>query len=262
MWDRDREYEHRTAKGGMITFPKPYITVLGGITPSAFASHFSMASLEQGFLSRVILVPVNELGREIPFPPTPCPLDMKYIKESLSQVQALPPTEIVLLPETREILKTIYTTWKNPFDSRFTGYAARRFTHLLKLVIILTTIKNTNEATVETAIQANTILTHTELLMPEVIGEMGRGPHAVIINLILNTLKSKPQGMDIAELSNLVHRDVRSLDELNGILNILRTAGRILSDEHGNNTVVHTPLKLSKEFEKFINFDWLAQLLT
>jgi hypothetical protein len=97
--------------------------------------------------------------------------------------------------------------------------------------------------------------------MPDVIGEMGRGPHAVIINLILNTLKSKPQGMDIGELSNLVHRDVRSLDELNSVLNILRTAGRIACNEKLQHTVVPNPIKLSKEFEKFVDFDWLFSLL-
>jgi Protein of unknown function (DUF3987) len=261
LWDRDRDYEHRTAKGGIIKFPKPYITVLGGITPSHFANYFPMASLDQGFLSRVILVPVNELQRELAFPPVPCEIDQTYIRTHLSDIQSFPPMALDIPTESRLMLERIYKSWKSPFDSRFAGYASRRFTHLLKLIIIFTTIAKTNEITPEYIIQANTVLTHTELLMPDVIGEMGRGPHATIINLILNTLKSRTGGMNIGELSNLVHRDVRSLDELNGVLNILRTAGRIVCNELGNHSVVPQPIKLPEDFEQFVDFDWLFTLL-
>jgi Protein of unknown function (DUF3987) len=262
LWDRDRDYEHRTAKGGIVTFPKPYITVLGGMTPSHFATYFPMSSLEQGFLSRVILIPVVGVRRKLAFPPVPCEIDKAYITDHLTSLLDTPPGPLSIDPTAKEMLEEIYEIWKSPFDSRYAGYASRRFTHLLKLITIFTCVAKLDTITVSSVIQANTLLTHTELLMPDVIGEMGRGPHAVLINLILNTLKTKHDGMNIGELSNLVHRDVRSLDELNGVLNILRTAGRIISDEHGNHSVADVPIKVSPEFEKYTDFNWLATILT
>ena len=97
--------------------------------------------------------------------------------------------------------------------------------------------------------------------MPDVIGEMGKGPHTTAMNLIINTLASKPNGLSIVELYRLLYREVRSMDELNSVLNLLRMAQRIVTDEEGNHHHIPALIEIPKAMEKFMDKSKISFLL-
>lgn len=160
-------------------------------------------------------------------------------------------------PEATRILEQIYETWASPFDSRFAGYAGRRHTHLLKLCILFTGIYGVSEITPDLLIEAHTLLTYTELLMPDVIGEMGKGPYTTAMNLVMNTLATRKGGLSLTALYKLLYREVRSMDELNNVLNLLRAAERIVTDANAVNHALPTQIDIPKALEQFIDNSYI-----
>lgn len=258
LWDRDTHYRYETIKHGIISIPRPLITVLGGTTPATFSAIFPSHSIDQGFLSRLLMIPCGEKTRSIGFPPPPNPETKEYIINFFSHLMTLVPTEVTRTPEATRMLEEIYRIWRSPFDSRFAGYAGRRHTHLLKLCLLFTGLYNTTEITVDILVEAHSILMYAELLMPDVIGEMGKGPHTNAMNLVMNTLASRKNGLALTDLYKLLYREVRSMDELNHVLNLLRAAERIVTDEHGINHALPTEIEIPKELEKFIDKSHIA----
>lgn len=165
----------------------------------------------------------------------------------------LTPTEVTRTAEATRMLEEIYRVWVSPFDSRFAGYAGRRHTHLLKLCLLLTGLYNTTEITVDILVEAHSLLMYTELLMPDVIGEMGKGPHTNAMNLVMNTLASRSNGLSLTDLYKLLYREVRSMDELNHVLNLLRAAERIVTDSEGSNHAIPAEIEIPKALESFID---------
>ena len=261
LWDKDSDSKHETIKHGIMVIPKPYITILGGTTPSTFSSMFPAQALDHGFLSRMLMIPCKGLERKLPIPPEPDKEKRFQIVNKLNQILNQEPRTLKRSEEADRIFSEIYERWHSPFDSRFAGYAARRHTHLLKLSIIFAVLADKHVIDEDVLIEANTLLTYTELLMPDVIGEMGKGPHTTAMNLIINTLASKPNGLSIVELYKLLYREVRSMDELNSVLNLLRMAQRIVTDEEGNHHHIPALIEIPKAMEKFMDKSKISFLL-
>lgn len=253
LWDRDTDFRHETQKHGIVVIPKPNITILGGTTPSTFSSIFPAQALDHGFLSRLLMVPCRGLERKLPIPPAPNAETRKEIITFLNTILHTKPQPIGKTKGTDELFSEIYHTWQSPFDSRFAGYASRRHVHLLKLAIIFAALNYSDTITTDILCQAHTLLTYTELLMPDVIGEMGKGPHTTAMNLVINTLSGKKDGLSITALYKLLYREVRSLEELNGVLNLLRMAERIVTDKDGNNFALPSLIEIPKNLEPFID---------
>lgn len=262
MWDRERGYDYETIKHGIITIPKPCISLLGGTTPSTFSNIFPSHAIDQGFLSRLLMIPCKGRERKIAFPPPPDPEKRSYILRCLSAILEFKPTAVTFSKEVESILTEIYENWQSPFDSRFAGYAGRRHTHLLKLCIVFAAIYGTVEITNDILIEAHTLLTYTELLMPDVIGEMGKGPHTTAMNLVINTLNSRTEGLALPDMYRLLYREVRSMDELNHVLNLLRSAERIVTDEEGVNYAIPSVIEIPKILQKFIDKKYIKFLDT
>lgn len=260
LWDKDTNYRYETIKHGIVNIPRPYITVLGGTTPSTFSSIFPSHAIDQGFLSRLLMIPCKSKVRSIAFPPPPDKVLETKILTILTSLLELPPTEVTRSKEATQMLEAIYEVWRSPFDSRFAGYAGRRHTHLLKLCLLFTGIYNTTEITTDILVEAHSLLMYTELLMPDVIGEMGKGPYTTAMNLVMNTLSSRKNGLSLIDLYKLLYREVRSMDELNNVLNLLRAAERIVTDATGTNHALPTAIEIPKELEKFIDNSYITVL--
>lgn len=253
LWDREDDFRYETIKHGIVVIYKPYITILGGTTPSSFSAMFPASALDHGFLSRMLLIPCQGLGKKLSLPPDPNPTKKEKIVNKLETLLNSEPIQLERTKEFEKIYTQLYHEWHSPFDARFAGYAARRHMHLLKLSIIFSALNESSKVGEDEIIKANTLLTYTELLMPDVIGEMGKGPHTVAMNLIINTLSSKPKGLSLVELYKLLYREVRSMDELNSVLNLLRMAQRIVTDEEGNHHFIPSAIEIPKAMEKFMD---------
>ena len=261
LWDRERDYTYETIKHGILKFGKPCISVLGGTTPSTFSNIFPAHAIEQGFLSRLLMIPCKGTARSYAFPPPPDQAKKESLIKFFSSLLYDEPHEIELTSGSRRMLTEIYETWVSPFDSRFAGYAGRRHTHLLKLCIIFCALYSTNIITEDIIVEAHSILMYTELMMPDVIGEMGKGPHTSAMNLILNTLTTRKDGLSITDLYKLIYREVKSMDELNHVLNLLRAAERIVTDATGTNHAIPTKITIPTALEKFIDKKYVQSLV-
>lgn len=261
LWDRDSDYRYETIKHGIKVIRKPYVSILGGTTPSTFSFMFPAQSIDHGFLSRLIMIPCKGLEQKLALPPEPNEDKQAKIVNTLFTILTEAPREIKRTKEADRIFTHIYKNWASPFDSRFAGYASRRHVHLLKLTLVLSALKSKQQVDDEILIEANTLLTYTELLMPDVIGEMGKGPHTTAMNLVINTLSSKPKGLSLTALYRLLYREVRSIEELDGVLNLLRIAQRIVTDEKGLHHFVPSVIEIPKELEQFIDKTKITYIL-
>lgn len=261
LWDRKKDFHQETKKGGILTIRNPFITILGGTTPETFSTTFPATILGRGFLSRLLLIPCKGLERKIALPERPPQEELDFITSYLRSLLEFQPRELDFSNKAKKIFIEIYEKWKSPFDSRFAGYASRRHIHLLKLAIIFSILNSKFTIDEETLLEAHSFLVHTESLMPNVIGELGKGPHSLVMSEIMNTLDKRPQGLSTVELYKLVHRNVRSLDEVNHILNLLKAADRVKVTPKGANVSIPNEIKIQDEIKPFVDPSLIKKII-
>ena len=135
--------------------------------------------------------------------------------------------------EAQQLLDKIYTTYKGIDDIRFESYSQRRFSHLLKLCLVISACHYSSEITVDHIIEANTILTHTEKLMPRALGEFGKSKNSDITHKVMQILLREYGVMTISDLWEQVHQDLTKMSELGDILRNLVAAKRIVPASNG-----------------------------
>lgn len=243
LWDFEGVYKNRIKNGVSVSIPNPTISILGGNTPVGFSLAFPPEILGQGFFSRILLIYGESSGRKIAFPKPPTTAETQAVLKALIDIKLNAVGEVTLAPDAEKLLETIYTTWKGLDDVRFESYSNRRFTHLLKLCIIHSAVRQTQgsneiptsrrEISREDVIYANTVLTHTERLMPRALGEFGRARNSDVLHKIMQILESATAPMDIPKLHTHIIRDVSSIKELTDIVGSLRLAGKIQAVDGG-----------------------------
>lgn len=257
LWDRKKDFRQETKKGGVVLIRQPYITILGGTTAETFSSIFPATLLGRGFLSRLLLIPCKGLERKLALPEPPPEEDYAYLIESLKALLYFKPHELKLSPKAKEMYVDIYNSWKNPFDSRFAGYASRRHVHFLKLSLIFAVLNQSPEIDYNSMLKAHSLLLHTESLMPNVIGELGKGPNSVVMSEIMNTLDKRVEGLTPLELYKLVHRNVRNMDEVNNVLNLLKAAGRVVTKPDGRAISIPIIAEVPKNMKKYYSQEFI-----
>lgn len=229
MWDFEGQFKNRIKNGKSISVLDPTINILGGNTPVSFARAFPPEVLGQGFFSRLLLIYGEPSGRRITFPTPPSIEATAEIVRKLSRIKAEVYGNMQLSKGAEKLLDAIYQDSVAIPDPRFEHYSTRRFTHLLKLCIVLSAAQYTTEITESTVVNANTLLTHTESLMPKALGEFGKAKNSDITHKVMQLLDSTPRPLSIKDLWEFVHNDVNTLTELSEILKNLSVAGKIQS---------------------------------
>ena len=200
MWDTPDVYDYRIRNGESDRINKPTISLLGGATQATFASMFPLNILEQGMMSRMLLVYGEGRRKKIAFPKAPDPKKRLRINEALLKIKNAVSGEIIKSPEAEKMLEDIYNHWTELPDSRFATYGGRRFTHLLKLCMVHAAMRYDTTIIEDDVLLANTILSYTETLMPKALGEFGKSDDSHIATAILNKIKAKEEGVSASEL--------------------------------------------------------------
>ena len=214
----------------------------------------------RGFLSRLLLIPCKGLERKLALPEPPAEEDAQYIINTLKELLYFDPHEFQLSTQAKKVYIDIYNSWKNPFDSRFAGYASRRHVHFLKLSLIFSILNGSSEIDYDSIIKAHSLLLHTESLMPNVIGELGKGPNSIVMSEIINTLDKKVEGLTPVELYKLVHRNVRNMDEVNNVLNLLKAAGRVVTKPDGRAVSIPIISEIPKDMKKYYSQEFIDSI--
>ena len=230
LWDYKGRFESKVKNSKSVHIDNPIINILGGNTPTNFSAAFPLEMIGQGFFSRLLLVYGERTRPKITWPAPPCPQRtaqllhlLVAIKKSAQVIGALPLEE-----EAKSLLDTCYKTWEDIHDVRFESYSNRRFTHLLKLCMLVCCIRCGKVISAEDVIYANTYLSYIEHFMPKALGEFGKARHADVAHKIIAMLESSQQ-MIVSSIAiwKEVHKDLDKQIELATILSNLVQADKI-----------------------------------
>ncbi len=229
-WDEpDRFYKQRLKNSKSVSIYQPTINILAGNTPSSFADCFPLASIGQGFMSRLILVHGESTGVKITFPKEPSEQLKEKIINHLRRMKLQCQGAATMTDEAANALDMIYKGWPNLEDQRFQHYSTRRFTHLLKLCLIVTAARISTNITVQDVLYANTILSYIETTMPKAIGELGKSRNSEAANKIMQTLYSAREPKTVQDLWKVVQNDLDKIGDLASLLVNLQQADKIQS---------------------------------
>lgn len=246
LWDNLPEYDNPKITRKSVKVDKPTISILGGATPHSIAMAIPTEQLELGFTSRILFIFSEPTGKKITFPERPCPDKKAFLLSKLKAIKETVVGEISYDSEAKEILSRIYKEFKPLDDSRFSKYSARRFTHLLKITLILAAMAERTTIIKEDCIHANTILHAAEIKMSKALGEFGRSRYSNVSNMIIEYMNHLSRPVTMTELWKLVSKDLTKISELGDIMQNLQKSEKIqvitLKDKQGYMTK-HTELK-------------------
>jgi hypothetical protein len=178
-------------------------------------------------MSRVIFVHSEATGKKITFPkPISSSLKLQLI-EHLQEMKGTINGEISYDSEAHDLLDRMYREFRDVEDHRFKSYSTRRFTHLLKLCVILCASDLRTVITAQDALNANTLLHYTELRMPKALGEFGKSKYSDTAHAILDILSHTTKPMTMNELWKVVAKDLSKINELGDIIKNLMAAEKI-----------------------------------
>ena len=261
LWDNLPKYSDRFKNSKSLYIPNPTISILGGATVTTFADIFSANIIGQGMLSRMILVYGNGQRQKLTIPP-PLPAELKQtIQELLLEIRTNIRGCLVLPKDSEDILDYIYKNYVDINDSRLSSYCSRRFTHLLKLCVVIAASELSTTITPEMVIYANTILTYTELYMPKALGEFGKSRSSEVSQVVLDAIANAgDRGVTVSELMEIVSQDIDSIHELGSL--VLKLSGakkvRTASRPDGEVAFVVISRKLSDKVQ-YVDFTLLPE---
>lgn len=233
LWDFRGMYKNRIKSGRSVTIPDPTINILGGNTHVNFARAFPPDILGQGFFSRLLLINGEPTGKKITYPKTPSTQDTLAITSLLNEIKLTAMGEADITPTAYNLLDKIYQSWKGLDDIRFEHYSNRRFNHLIKLCLICSASSFSSCITDEHVVRANTILTHTEHLMPKALGEFGKSKNSDISHKIMQVIGNADHIVSIKELWESLHADMEKINDLSEMLRNLSAANKIQTIQGG-----------------------------
>lgn len=233
LWDFNGPYKQRTKTSKSITVNNPTISILGGNTPVSFANAFPPDTLGQGFFSRLLLVYGESTGKKIPFPEIPSVAATGLITRELQRIKLTSRGQAKITPKARDLLVKIYNTYKPIDDARFISYSNRRFTHLLKLCLVISACHYSTCIEESHVIEANTLLTHTEHLMPKALGQFGKARNSDVTHKIMTVLGDATAPLQVKDIWKHVHNDMEKLNDLVDMLRNLLAADKIFNVNGG-----------------------------
>lgn len=231
LWDWDDEsssYRYRLKNSKSLSIYQPTISILGGNTHTGIQQGFPAEAVGQGFMSRLLFIHGEPSGRKIAFPRKPPEALAERIVSFIGEIKSKVTGEAEITQTAMRALDTIYRTWQEIDDYRFKHYSTRRFTHLLKLVLICAAMRLSTKIDMEDVLLANTLLTHAEHTMPKALGEFGKSKTSDAAQAIMSKLYEarKPLPM-FPDLWKVVERDLDKKEQLSDIMSGLQTAGKV-----------------------------------
>jgi hypothetical protein len=236
LWDCPPKYEHPKLHGKDVFVPFPTVSILSGNTPQAYSLNMPVEAMGQGFMSRLLHIHGEATGIKITIPPPPNRDFMTRMDLRFKQIFRETRGAFKIPEEVEKVwLDRIYKEYKGIEDYRFKHYNGRRFTHLIKLSMILAACRLSNSIEKEDVIVANTILHYTEARMPTALGEFGKARNADVANAVIGIMKAAKMPVTIRYLWKQVAQDLNRQDELQEIVRNLQVAGKIKLVTGANN---------------------------
>lgn len=233
LWDHEGTFKNKVKNSKSVELHNPFVSIIAGNTPTGFSLAFPAESIGQGIFSRIILVHGEPTGKRITFPETPSLDATREIVEILHAIRAVTQQEAVITDGARSLLDAIYRSVMPLPDVRFESYMNRRFSHLIKLCLVLSASSMRSVIEECDVVYANTILTHTEHSMSKALGEFGKARHSDVSHKLISILESSYEPIPIKQLWIQLHNDLEDVSTLKDMLVSLVMAEKVLSTKQG-----------------------------
>jgi hypothetical protein len=227
LWDNLDEYKHPKIQGKSVEVFKPTVNLFGGSTPQTFSIAFPPEVIGTGFTSRLLLVHSEPTGKQIAWPAVLDDLAQEQLVLHLKSIRESITGEIIVDPKAKALASEIYKNEVHVDDSRFAFYQQRRYTHLLKLSMIIAAANLSMTIQEEHIMWANTMLAVAEKRMPKALGEFGKSKHSEVSNEILQWMSRKSKPVNVGDIFKAVSRSVKNIPELTEVLANLKAAEKI-----------------------------------
>lgn len=201
LWDSITGAFERGTKGdGSLVVENPWLNLIACTTPGWIGNYFPEALIDGGFTSRCLFVYADKKDRLVAYPQRRVPADHLDTKAKLIADLAYIGEKLlgnyVLTAEAEEWGEAWYKShYENPplglRDSRFSGYLARKQTHLHKLAMIISASRRDELIiTKNEMLDAATMFSDLEIDMQRVFEKIGRSAEASkadrIVQIVLN----------------------------------------------------------------------------
>lgn len=230
LWDWDdpfEPYKQRLKTSRSVAIFQPTVSILSGNTHDGFNAAFPPQAMGQGFMSRLLLVFGEDSGKRFTFPERPSDAVRGDVIDYLLQIKQTVHGPATVTEKAHGMLDTIYRTFAGLEDARFKHYSTRRFTHLLKLCLLVSAANKRTMIGANDVLFANTLLTFTEHRMPQAMGEYGKAKNADVAARILSVLSTAKTPLQHGALWKQVSADLDRMEDLQKLLAGLAQAGKI-----------------------------------
>lgn len=219
------DYEYKTRQSSIV-LKDTLMNLLAATTPTSLNHSLPPGAGGQGFLSRMILVYGAKKYREIARPSAPPVELVGLVKATLNDIYYQANGAFSETAEARSYSESLYGYGVDIVDSRFTYYAERRYTHLIKLAMVLsaTRVGQAGELTLTKGDyeEAHRILRATEAGMADALGEFGMNPLAVLKQEILEQMRASQGPLSMQQIIAMFHRDASSRDISETVNDLIR----------------------------------------
>lgn len=222
VWDgKDRPFDHGTKDSGDIKIENPWLNIIGATTPEWMQENYPPGLLSQGLGSRTIFVYADTKRQLTAYPSrvTKAPDHVQKAVHLIEDLQAIGklggPYE--LTPEAYKWGEDWYCkhhTGRSTHvaSSRYSGYLARKQTHMHKLAMVLAASqRDTLEITQSDLEEAETLLSTTEQSMIKVFESVGLIDEAKHIAEVVQFVRAY-KFITVKELYRLCHNIMAQRD--------------------------------------------------
>lgn len=226
LFDASPKFDARFKNAKSSVIPNPIVTLLGGNTHQNFGTCFPPSIINNGFLSRMILV----WGQRIRKVPNPSPQNEQKRDQFVGFFQHLLTNSVgamAITPQARDALDEIYEAWEPLEDGRFLTYSERRQLHLQKLAVICSAGLGKIVLDYHDVVYANTLLANAEKDFSRALGEFGKSKTAEEASIVMNVLYSAKGPVSLNTIWKTVGTSLTKFEELRSILHNLIAAGKI-----------------------------------
>jgi hypothetical protein len=259
LWDYNGVYKNRIKSGKSVSINNPTVSILAGNTPTGFHLAFPPEALGQGFFSRLLMIYGEPRDRKYAFPEAPSLQATSAIINRLRDIKLRHAGEVEVSPNARNLLAKIYAKHKRIDDVRFDSYNTRRFSHLLKLCIIVHAACDTDGGILdrEHVIYANTILAHAELYMSKALGGFGKAKNSDVSHRVLMILDGAIGAMPLTDIWKQVQTDLEKIEQLAEIIRGLLQADKLMVAPGGKGFLSKKKI-VDEEVNDMVDFNLLT----
>jgi len=195
--------------------------MLGCTTPTDIADSIPPIATGKGFMSRLILVFGNRLYKEMYRPP---PLSERLgakIEKRFNYINTQYKGPFREAKDVDETLEKLYRVEIPIQDPRFLSWIDRRQTHLIKVAICLAAGRISETLDGRDIEEAHYILTETERLMPEALGEFGMSHLSLAKQRILEFINMANEPVSRQLLWLMMSKDMSQRDYESTMIDLL-----------------------------------------